>query len=387
MITSIRPQGFRGLNNEDVPLRPFTVIVGPNGAGKTSILHAIDGAAQVLSGKSVVGAWNLSVFDLPRNSLAQVELSIPGFESVCWVIENTGNSLPATHIGLNFPPFNFAIRNGQIALENFAGREIPVEARNGVRGLREQLRTTGTLNLNAAAIARGTIPMTEEIALAPDGANLGAVLLDLHVRRRHTFDLIENEFKRLVPSVLSINFERAMIPSTETEVTSLGTHGSVRTYTRELAGYALRFKLKTGSGLSARQMSDGSLLTLAILTAAWASCDQDRGIFPILLIDGLEHALHPRAQAELAAAVWRASLCAPAMQVIATTHSPHVLDEILVENVVVVAPNAEGFGVAAPLSNHPDFERWKGQMKAGEFWAMVAEDWVTDSGTRQNDHT
>lgn len=42
MLSSIRCQNFRSLEDLDLPTGPLTAIVGPNGSGKTSILHAID---------------------------------------------------------------------------------------------------------------------------------------------------------------------------------------------------------------------------------------------------------------------------------------------------------------------------------------------------------
>lgn len=42
MLSSIRCQNFRSLEELDLPIGPLTAIVGPNGSGKTSILRAID---------------------------------------------------------------------------------------------------------------------------------------------------------------------------------------------------------------------------------------------------------------------------------------------------------------------------------------------------------
>lgn len=30
----------------------------------------------------------------------------------------------------------------------------------------------------------------------------------------------------------------------------------------------------------------------------------------------------------------------------------------------------------APLTAHPDFDRWKSTTQAGELWSFVGEDWV-----------
>lgn len=39
----------------------------------------------------------------------------------------------------------------------------------------------------------------------------------------------------------------------------------------------------------------------------------------------------------------------------------------------------EGRAYVRSLSDHPDADRWKGELRTGEFWSAVGEDWVVDS--------
>ena len=66
----------------------------------------------------------------------------------------------------------------------------------------------------------------------------------------------------------------------------------------------------------------------------------------------------------------------PELQVICTTHSPYLLDNFETEEVVVVSADEKGYTHAAPLSDHPDYVRFKELMRAGEFWSTVGESWV-----------
>jgi hypothetical protein len=39
--------------------------------------------------------------------------------------------------------------------------------------------------------------------------------------------------------------------------------------------------------------------------------------------------------------------------------------------------NDDGSAMCKPLTDHPDFERWKESMSPGEFWSTFYEDWLT----------
>jgi hypothetical protein len=35
-----------------------------------------------------------------------------------------------------------------------------------------------------------------------------------------------------------------------------------------------------------------------------------------------------------------------------------------------------GGAICRPLTDHPEFDRWKDAMTSGEFWSHAGEDWV-----------
>jgi len=64
-------------------------------------------------------------------------------------------------------------------------------------------------------------------------------------------------------------------------------------------------------------------------------------------------------------------------QIIATTHSPYMLDELPPENVIAFALRDDGTVASKPLTEHPDASKAKGALKSGELWSLDPErTWV-----------
>lgn len=381
MTLSIRAQNFRGLADEVLRFGQFTVLVGANGAGKSSILMAFDLVSQLLQGQLTSGAWHSSLFDQLRGRYCQVHYGVneSGTDSdVLAVVERFSPEFASARVIVN--------NEGSTIFRTFAGptqttatqspEQLDRDARIFDRAV-APYRTTGVLNLNPASIARGDWPSTEELRLAPDGSNLAAVLLDLKIRRPTAFEQVTATFRHTCSSVKAIEFERAMVPSVRRESRlHLGEVSSTEEHNR-VPAYELRFHMHDGAQLSARQISDGTLFMLAVATAVWGIVNEDEQSFPILLLDGIETGLHPRAQAEVGNLLRRATMGHPKLRIIATTHSPYVLDSLDASSVVVVTRARDGLSRTKRLDSHPDYDKWKSSMNPGEFWSMVAEDWTT----------
>lgn len=74
------------------------------------------------------------------------------------------------------------------------------------------------------------------------------------------------------------------------------------------------------------------------------------------IVDDFDHALHPRAQMELVRMIKELLALDDFQdtQIIATTHSPYVLDEVDPSSVIAFALRDDGTVAAKPLSEHPD---------------------------------
>jgi predicted ATPase len=100
------------------------------------------------------------------------------------------------------------------------------------------------------------------------------------------------------------------------------------------------------------------------------------------MIDDFERGLHPVAQADLVKQLRGIQANRPELQIVATSHSPHLLDSFAAEEVLLTSLGDDGYAVVKPLTDHPEYERWKDFMDTGEFWSTVGEGWVTKKQPR-----
>lgn len=140
----------------------------------------------------------------------------------------------------------------------------------------------------------------------------------------------------------------------------------------KIAGYELLFDMKGAEGIPAIAVSEGTLLTLGLLTALSM---QDTP--QVILVDDLERGLHPKAIGELIQQIRRLQGQDSTLQLIATSHSPYLLDHLNADEILLTSLSEEGHAFVKPLAEHPDCERWKDLMAPGEFWSTVGEDWIT----------
>jgi predicted ATPase len=199
-----------------------------------------------------------------------------------------------------------------------------------------------------------------ETSVADDGSQTAVALAALKLADDEAFNRIETAMQRLVPSLKRIFIRPASVqhPSNPNPVT----------------GSKLYFDFQGAKGVPAHHASQGTLVALALLTVL-----HGRERPSTILLDDFDHALHPRAQMELVRMIKELLDLDEYKdtQIIATTHSPYVLDEIAPSNVIAFALREDGSIASKPLSEHPDAPRVNGALKSGELWSLDAErDWV-----------
>ncbi|MFZ4575267.1 MAG: AAA family ATPase [Phycisphaerales bacterium] len=117
--------------------------------------------------------------------------------------------------------------------------------------------------------------------------------------------------------------------------------------------------------------SDGALLVIGVLAFLMTTPRPT-----LLLIDELERGLHPRALARFVQQLREIQKLHPDVQIVATTHSPYLLDCFKPEEIRLTYAEPGKPATIAKLTDHPDWERWKDEMAPGEFWASVGEEWI-----------
>lgn len=93
----------------------------------------------------------------------------------------------------------------------------------------------------------------------------------------------------------------------------------------------------------------------------------------LLFFDDVERHLHPLAARSIAEYLAKPR---PNVQILASTHHPCLLDAVPHECVRVLRLRDDGTTACQPLTAHPKFEKWKGELRAGEMWTLFGEDWV-----------
>jgi predicted ATPase len=347
MITRAKFENFKALRDVEITFDSrLTVLVGPNGSGKTSVLQGLFLMTQLAKGrewqKEFTGQFALPLLVGNAENSLQLEATIETSDTSFQVryegeiLTEEGNS---SRVTVSRPP---AVSLGCASLLQFAPN---------------QLRTTS---------------LTKELppTLAPDGLGLASVLSYIHGRDPERFEMIVSRLKELVPGLRRLRFDRE-------SVNPPGAYGDV-----VLIDYVNR------EGVRASGISDGTLILLGLLTSiigetnrgipAKASESRQAERSPrLVLLDDLDHALHPKAQMNLVELLRKLLDQFPDLQIIATSHSPYILDRLQWNEVRVTALNDDGTAVCKPLTDHPDFERWKESMSPGEFWSTFYEDWLT----------
>ena len=68
----------------------------------------------------------------------------------------------------------------------------------------------------------------------------------------------------------------------------------------------------------------------------------------------------------------------PDLQVLATAHSPYLLNYLRPEQVRLMAVGDDGYARCGRLTDHPKFDTWKEEMAPGEMWSLFGEKWVAE---------
>jgi len=352
MITRFRLENFKGHRDTDLALQQFTLLVGDNGSGKTSVLEALRLPGELLErvGGQVLeevlhrGADHLvlsvdgSRFSEPWTT--SVTLTAPGYHpfGAVWHVRVHGadksgpydsNGPQITHIDvLN----RWARSIGNVVLYRFHSEQVAASAYSEHPGA----------------------------PVAQDGAQTALALAALKLADDEAFDRIESAMRRIVPSLHRVRIRQAEVlhPSNPNPV----------------VGSKLYFDFQGAKNVPAHHASQGTLVALALLTVLHGHSRPS-----VILLDDFDHSLHPRAQIELVRMI--KELLAlnefQGTQIIATTYSPYMLDEVSPSDVIAFALRDDGTVASKPLSEHPDAPKVNGALKAGELWTLDAErDWV-----------
>jgi hypothetical protein len=205
----------------------------------------------------------------------------------------------------------------------------------------------------------------------PDGSGLASAVAYLKTEEDDVFKTVEDELRSIVPSVIRIRPKRAKLTLQEKKTFTVNGANFPYEESREVMGDELVFDTASAKEIPAFAMSEGTMLTLGILTMLYNSSAAH-----LILLDDVEQGLHPVAQRRLMN-VLKGFAEKQNRQVILTSHSPYIVDDLDAKDVWVMANDKQGISHCKRLSDHPDAERALKVLTTGELWDAEGEEWVT----------
>lgn len=335
---------FRSCYDVRLKLAPsrLTVLVGPNGSGKSTLLQGLSFVSQVTRGKL------RALFSGPRD-------------------------VRRLRAGGATGPMELTIRAGDEAELHVAAESLDEDTKFtvslGSKGNRQSWSSPGEppspplpsrpesrsfwpsvlLKFRAEALAAPSDVVEGEPRLSFDGYGLPTVLAHLANADPKRLQAIVENVREVVPAV------------EETRQRVLEANNTFQ--------YRLEVKMRGVGWVPADLLSEGTLFAFGIHAVL-----QQRLPPRILLMDDIDRGLHPRAQRTLIQQL--KNVCqGSGAQIVLSTHSPYILDELPAESVRVVRAT-DGRTYVRALVEHPEWEEWKASMTSGEFWTYVGEDWL-----------
>jgi predicted ATPase len=324
MIAAVHFRNFKALRSAAVRLAPFNLVLGPNGSGKTSLIQALL-RLRTLAALPAVHAHELQG---QRPSGPQIEFHFsPPFQNVRVTLGCNSDELVCNLLVVDHP----------MGLEG--------EAQWGELRVRLQSIRAYLFDHYAMAVPARVDDAAE---LSSNGANLAAVLARWREKQPDAHAALENEFRRLMPEFRGLEY----FPASAGQV-SVGA------------------RVKDGNDLvPADNLSQGTLYLLAILTLAFAPQPPQ-----VVCLEEADRGMHPRVLREVRDALYRLSypkdfdLARAPAQVIATTHSPYLLDLFREhpEEVILASKNGNAASFER-LADRTDLAELMKEAHLGDLW-------------------
>jgi predicted ATPase len=351
-VSRVKLSNFKSIRQCDVALAGLSVLVGRNSAGKsnfldslrfvrdaleTSLSHAFDrrGGIDEVRRRSAGHPHSFGIelgIDLSQDRTATYGFEIEQATGGTFVVK--AERLRITSTTQDESPAYFERRGQQVE----ASIDHPPQAlddrlylvhASGTPAYREVydgLLSMGFYEFHPEAMKQLQSPRPRAL-LASDGANVASVLARLRAERPEALDRIHEYVRTIAPRITGI--ERVELGPKET-----------LEYREEAPGAGVPWRFYGES------MSDGMLRALGTLVAI----NQPGHSLPYLPLVGIEEpemALHPAAARTLVDALHEATLHS---QVILTTHSPELIDELEIPpDRLLVVSGEEGVTHIAPV--------------------------------------
>ncbi len=373
MIQSVRIQNFRGHTDTTIPLERFTLLVGENGVGKTSAMEAMHLLPQMIgTNPSALFVSSHAVDRLVRSGSVgglavlfdgvddgrewQLGLAMRAHEKTSSVMEACVEWRVGEKVGkVAAPGPKFDDLFGII-------REVP----RIVMRSREAM----FLRLDASVLARPERTEEERPRLDERGGGLANVIATMLLQDRPRFERLLAAASAVIPSLRDIQVRRVPVDRRIERLMIVDGQSVIVPELTKVIADQVELRFDGTEWLPADAASEGTLLTLGLLTVL----HQER-VPKVVYIDDIDRGLHPYAQEKFIAQLRAVQAAVGDVQIVATTHSPYLVDAFEPEEVVVLARDKDRVVHARRLSDHPNKKPLE-VLRTGEFWGAEGEAWV-----------
>lgn len=345
-------------------------LVGQNSSGKTSVLQALHYLCLLANSPfSQVFQYERHPEHLTRRAAESMSVTANGFwgytnpqdweASYRWQKKSETYWLPIASSKVNQDPKEF--KEGWSS--SLSDAPYPISP---------ALRYAVYLKLVANNLAKPALSEDIKPRVEYDGSGLAPTLDYLRDAAPDKFEELQEMLKRIVPGVRKVGFQLAKVTVNRQRTIKVDDQSSIPYQeTQELMGKEVVLDMNTGQRIPGHAISEGTMLTLGLLTVLMNPNQPN-----LVLLDDLEQGLHPYAQRELMNALKEIIAANPNLQIIFSTHSSYIVDELQPSQVHILNNSQTGFTVAKRLDEHPDTEWAIESLMTGEFWDSVGEEWV-----------
>jgi energy-coupling factor transporter ATP-binding protein EcfA2 len=360
MIHRVQYRNFKGLQHVDLELEQLTVIVGPNASGKTSILDGLESLYGSL-GPIWGGTQSSSLYY--RSGKGDLEL--------------VASEAEGDYRIRMIPPVPIFEGQWTIKVEARKSR-IPAVEWGPIQGLELEGRPSILLHLDAARLAAPSYSEIHPPEIDVNGDGLASVLAHMALNQPDDFQRLLESLREIIPSIRRVRFDREQVFEKKRRSVEVNGEKLYREFTYQVWGDSLLLDLHGGGSIPGSLASEGTMLVLGLLTVLMGPVRPK-----LFLLDDLERGLHPRAQEQLMVFLRRFLDQNPGTQIVATTHSPLLLNQVKAQEVRLTTLKADGAVACGRLDEHPEFDEWKDAMAPGEFWSLIGEGWLRESRTEE----
>lgn len=353
-VKTVSIENYKSIARCRVDLGGLTFLVGPNGSGKSNFLDAIRFVTdalnttleQALRDRGGIQSVRRRSRGHPTHFGIRLDLLFPdsrsGFYAFRVGAQRDGGFVVQKEECFVTPTVDgtqayFVVEEGGLvrssrsipaALERDRLALVAISGLPEFRMIYESLRRMAFYSLNPERIRDLQEPDPGH-RLARDGRNLAAVVREMgRAKDGSLLNSVLEHLRAVVPGVVSAE-HRTFGPKETIE------------FRQQVSGDSNPWKFL------AAEMSDGTLRSLGILAAAFQAGMNDQRSVTLVGIEEPEMALHPGA-AEVVAEVLR--LASERVQVVATTHSPDLLNHKSIREDELLAVSAEdGVTVIGPI--------------------------------------